>query len=157
MTATRDRIYQASDLAGAGRKAFIEDALNSRARLRSTAGDSLVMLRETRLEHLAAIRDYSVAYLTLELALRRARADRRLADYGAWAFMAAFDDDDIEDFLAEVTDAIVGAVSSQDHEELERLIHEWRLSAHTASDPVAREILEGQSEGTDWVEATYEG
>lgn len=153
MPATAERIYQSSDLAGAGRKSFIAEGLRAQARLRSTEGESLVLLREARLEHVAAIRDYAVAYLTLDMALRRPREQRRASDYGAWAFLDVFDDDDIEEFQQEVNDAIVRAASGGDHAVVEALLHDWRMSASTLSDPVAREILNGETSPEDWVEA----
>lgn len=154
MAVTRDRIYQASDLAGSGRKEFIADALRHCARLRSTDGESLVMLREARLEHVAAVRDYAVAYLTLDTALKRARADRRASDYGPWAFISVFDDDDIEEFLQEINEAIVRAASGEDHSGVDELIRQWQMSARTMSDPVARDILSGSAGEADFVEVT---
>lgn len=154
MPATRDRIYQASDLAGSARREFIADALHSRARLRSTDGDSLIMLREARLEHVAAIRDYAVAYLTLDTAMKRARDDRRASDYGPWAFISVFDDDDIDEFLQEVNEAIVRAASGEDHSAVDDLVRQWQMSARTLSDPVAREILSGTTQQSDWVEVS---
>ena len=152
MPTTRDRIYQASDLASSARKDFIADALRSRARLRSTDGESLVMLREARLEHVAAIRDYAVAYLTLDTAMKRARHERRASEYGLWAFISVFEDNDIEEFLQEVNEAIVRAASGEDHSVVEELVHQWQMGARTLSDPVAREILSGETEDGDWVE-----
>lgn len=152
MPRTSERIYQPSDLAGNQRKTFIADALDSQARLRSTSGESLVMLREARLEHVVAVRDYAVAYLMLDLALRRPRDQRRPSDYGPWAFLDVFDDDDIEDFQQEIIDAIVRAASGRDHAVIERLVHEWQMSAETLADPTAQEILRGQSSAYDWVE-----
>ena len=152
VTTTKDRIYQPSDLAGNHRKTFIAEALDSQARLRSTDGESLIMMREARLEHVAAVRDHAVSYLTLDMALRRPRKQRRPGDYGPWAFLDAFEDEDIEEFQQEVNDAIVRAASGRDHSPVERLLHEWRMSAETLSDPVAREILDGRSSDEDWVE-----
>ena len=152
MNGTAEHIYQPSDLAGTGRKMFIADALRSQARLRSTGGESLVMLREARLEHVAAVADYAVAYLALDTALRRPRDQRRPADYGPWAFLDVFEDEDIEDFQQEVNDAIVRAASGRDHSAVERLLHEWRMSGETLADPVAREILEGGTADEDWVD-----
>lgn len=152
MTATRDRIYQPSDLAGNHRKNFIAEALESQARLRSTGGESLVMMREARLKHVTAVRDYAIAYLTLDMALRRPREQRRPSDYGPWAFLDVFEDEDIEEFQQEVNDAIVRAASGQEHSAVERLLHEWQMSAETLTDPVAREILDGRSSDEDWVE-----
>lgn len=152
MPATGDRIYQASDLAGTARKDFITDALQGFARLRSTDGDSLVMLREARLEHVAAIRDYAVAYLTLDTATQRPREERRTSDYGDWAFISVFDDEDIEEFLHEINEEIVRAASGKDHSGVERLLNQWRMSARTLSDPVAVGILSGGVTDSDWVE-----
>lgn len=152
MTSTKDRIYQPSDLAGNNRKRFIADALRAQARLRSASGESLVMLREARLEHVAAVRDYALAYLTLDTALLRPREERRASDYGPWAFLDVFEDEDIEEFRHEVNDAIVRASSGEGHEAVETLLHQWRMSARTLSDPVAREILAGQVADEDWVD-----
>lgn len=156
MNATKDRIYQASDLAGTARKSFIADALRDQARLRSTDGESLVMLREARLDHVAAIADYAAAYLTLEVAMRRPRSDRRRAEYGPWAFIAEFEDDDIDEFRQEVNDAIVTAISGDDRDAVERVLEAWRMSARTLADPVARSILSGDADETDWVEVEAE-
>jgi hypothetical protein len=152
MNGTTERIYQPSDLAGSHRKTFIADALRSQARLRSTDGESLVMLREARLEHVAAVRDDAIAYLALDLAMRRPRDQRRPGDYGAWAFLDAFDDEDIEEFQQEVGDAILRAASGRDHSAVAQLVHEWQMSADTLSDPVARQILDGETADEDWVD-----
>lgn len=147
-----DRIYQPSDLTGADRETFIADAMESQARLRDTSGESLVMLREARLEHITAVSDYAVAYLTLDMTMKRPRAERRVGDYGPWAFIEVFPDDDIEEFQQEVNEAIVRAVSGRDHAPVEELVQQWRMSADTLSDPVAREILAGETSDEDWVE-----
>ncbi len=149
---TEERIYQPSDLAGTGRKQFVADALRDRARLRSSDGESLVMLREARLQHVAAVRDYAIALLTVTTAIKRPRDERRASDYGDWAFISVFDDDDIEEFLDEINEAVVRAASGEDHADVERLLREWRMSARTLSDPVAREILAGRTSDDDWVE-----
>lgn len=151
--AIAERIYQASDLAGSERRSFIADAVRSQARLRSTDGESLVMLRAARLENVAAIRDHAVAYLMLDLAMRRPRAERRTTDYGSWAFLDVFDDEDIEEFQQEIGDEIARAASGRDRTAIDDLLHQWQMSADTLSDPVAREILDGSSvDDTDWVE-----
>lgn len=152
MATTKDRIYQSSDLAGSGRKQFVADALRDQARLRSADGQALVMLREAKLEHVAAIRDYAVSYLTVTTAIKRDRSERRPSDFGNWAFIQVFDDDDIHEFLDEVNDAIVLAASGSDHSKLAKLLHDWQMSARTLSDPVAREILADDVSDEDWVE-----
>ena len=146
------RIYQTSDLNTGARREFIEDARRGEARLRTPDGDALVMLREARLGHLSAIRDHALAYLTLDAALSRPRAERRASDFGAWAFIAAFEDDDILEFQTEMNEAIVSAASGYDSTLIETALDAWRRSARTLSDPVAREILSGQVSEDDWRE-----
>lgn len=152
MARTRGRIYTASDLATSARKEFLEAADHDVARLRATSGEALVMLREAKLDHLAAIRDHALAYLLLDAAMSRPRGDRRAADFGPWAFIEEFDDDDIAEFQAEINQAIVRAVSGQDDAEIDVVLDDWRTSARTLSDPVAREILEGTTASADWIE-----
>jgi hypothetical protein len=151
MTRVADRIYTASDLNGRARREFIEDAQRDSARLRTTSGESLVMLREAKLDHVSAIRDYALAYLMLDAALSRPRAERRPAEFGDWAFIEVFDDDDIAEFQTEVNDAIIRAASGHDHHAVDELLDAWRRSARTLSDPVAREILEDNVADADWV------
>lgn len=152
MPAIEERIYQPSDLAGTGRKQFVADALRDCARLRTSEGEPLVMLREARLDHVAAIRDYAVAYLTVTTAIKRPRDDRRASDFGDWAFISVFDDEDIHEFLDEVNEAIICAASGGDHTMVASLLHQWKMSARTLSDPVAREILSGETTDADWTE-----
>ncbi|GEB17078.1 hypothetical protein GUY44_24235 [Pimelobacter simplex] len=154
MPRTAERIYMASDLSTSARREFIEEGRQGFARLRTTAGDSLVLLREARLEHLSSIRDHALAYLLLDAALRRPREERRPQDFGPWAFIEVFEDDDIIDFQSEVNDAITRAASGGDAEGIESVLDAWRRSARTLSDPVAREILSGQVSAEDWVEVT---
>lgn len=152
MTRTEDRIYTASDLNTAARREFIAEAQRSVARLRTTSGEALVMLREARLDHVSAIRDYALAYLMLDSALSRPRGERRSADFGDWAFIEVFGDDDIAEFQSEMNDAVVRAASGQDHAGIEELLNAWRRSARTLADPVAREILAGRVSDDDWLE-----
>ncbi|MBM0127576.1 hypothetical protein [Pimelobacter simplex] len=156
MPRTADKIYQASDLSTGARREFIEEGRQSQARLRTTSGDSLVLLREARLEHLSAIRDHALAYLLLDAALRRPRDDRRPQDFGPWAFIEVFDDDDIAEFQSEINDAITRAASGEDDEVVDAVLRAWRMSASTLSDPTARAILDGEVDDADWLEATGE-
>ena len=153
VSATQDRIYQTSDLAGSARREFIDAARHGQARLRTPDGESLVMLRAANLSHLAAMRDYAVAYLMLDNALARPRAERRAADFGEWAFVAAFDEDDLITFRYEMNAALIRAAAGEDTSLIEAELEGWRRSARTLSDSVAREILEGgPSDPGVWVE-----
>ncbi|MFH5821339.1 hypothetical protein [Georgenia sp. AZ-5] len=157
MVATRDRIYQTSDLSGTGRREFINAAQHGTAHLRTPDGDSLVMLRAAQLEHLAAIRDHAVAFLMFDNALTRPRAERRPADFGEWAFLEVFEEDDLQEFRAEINAALMRVASGQDIEILQSLLNDWRRSARTLSDPVARAFLNGRVDESELFEVTRPG
>jgi len=152
MPSVRDRIYQTSDLTGAARKEFIEEARRGRAHLRTPEGDALVMLREAQLDHLAAMREYALCYLMLDNAITRPRTDRRAADFGDWAFIEVFEDDDISEFRTEMNAALMRAASSADTGIIEETLDAWRRSARTLADPIAREILHGSVDEAVWTE-----
>jgi hypothetical protein len=152
MPSTRERIYQTSDLAGSSRKEFIEEARHGRAHLRTPEGDALVMLREAQLDHLALMHEYALGYYMLDNALSRPRAERHPADFGPWAFIEVFDEEDIQDFRAEMNAALMRAASGADLDIVESTLADWRRSARTLSDPVAREILFGEVTHSDWIE-----
>ncbi len=158
MSATRDRIYQTSDLAGSARREFIDAARHGRAQLRTPEGDSLVMLRAANLTHLAAMRDYAVAYLMLDNALARPRADRRAADFGEWAFVAVFDEDDLITFRYEMNAALIRAAAGDDMSLMDAELEGWKRSARTLNDAVAQEILGADAiDPDDWVEVGRPG
>ena len=152
MPSTRSRIFQSSDLAGSGRREFIEEARTGRAHLRTPEGEALVMLREAQLDHLASMHEHALAYYMLDNALSRPRAERRPADFGSWAFIEVFDDEDIQDFRAEMNAALMRAASVGDLTLIDSTLDDWRRSARTMSDPVAREILSGEVSDEDWSE-----
>lgn len=99
------------------------------------------------------ISEHIAAQLALKSAMERARGQRSMGDYGAWAFIAVFDDDDIEEFLREVDAAIVSASFSGGTSAVDDLLRRWRISAHMLSDPVASEILNGLDSEADWIDA----
>jgi len=152
MPSLRDRIYQTSDLAGAARKEFIEEARRGRAHLRTPEGEALVMLREAQLDHLSAMGEYALSYFMLDNALTRPRADRRAADFGDWAFIEVFDDDDISEFQTEMNAALMRAASGADTSIIEMTLDAWRRSARTLADPIAREILHDSVNESAWTE-----
>lgn len=147
------RIYQTSDLAGATRREFINDAREGRAYLRTPDGESLVMLPSAELDTLGYFRDASIAYAMLDSALSRPRAERRAADFGAWAFISEMDDEDIASFHRNVTDAFIKALSASDPALLEQELTEWRRSAAAWSNPLTRSLIRGEFDPEDWIEA----
>lgn len=152
MTTTRERIYQTSDLTGAARREFIDQATTGRAYLRTPEGESLVMLRRADLELLSELRDALVAYLMLDSALSRPRVDRRPADFGAWAFIEVMEDEALEEFRDEMNSVLARATSGRNTQVIDETLNEWRRSARAWSDPTTRALILGDAEPGSWVE-----
>lgn len=151
MPRVEDRVFQTSDLAGAGRTHFIESARHDRARLRTKDGEQLIMLRETALDCLTELRRHALNYFMLDSALMRETDARRPGDFGEWAFIALFNDNDQHEFRDEVNEALIVATSTNDLSGLARVLDDWRRSARTLSDPIARAILDG-ADSESWEE-----
>lgn len=148
-----DRTYQASDLAGTGRREFLDRARNGAAHLRDTDGTPLVMLPEGDLAALQSLARWIMTYLAVETALGRDRSDRQPTDFGdaAWAF--TLDDDDLAEMLAEFRSALSIATSQRDPRPVDILMRDWRYTAIELADPVSGPILRGDSSDDDFVEA----
>jgi hypothetical protein len=155
VAALHNRIYQTSDLAGAERKTFIDAARRGRAYLRAPDGESLVMLRESVLETTSTIAEIALEYLNVLRVLNKPREERAPSDYGRWAFLEAFDDDDVNEFLLEMHPAIVRSASLARLDEVERTLSDWQRSARTLADPISRSILLGEVDDGEWLEAPY--
>ena len=153
MAILHNRIYQTSDLAGAERKTFIDAARRGRAYLRAPDGESLVMLRESVLETALTISEFALEYMNVLRVLRQPREQRAPSDYGHWAFLEAFDDEDINEFLMEMHPAIVRSASLARLDEVEQTLAGWQRSARTLADPISRSILMGEVDEGDWLEA----
>ena len=148
------RTYQASDLAGTGRRAFLDEARGGEARLRDTDGTSLVMVPEDRYRTLVELRDWVLALLMLDNALARPAHNRSPADLGTLAWASAFDDDDLRQFRDELADALARAVSARDITVVEDLVGDWLRTARALSDTTAHEILTREYVDDEFVEVT---
>jgi len=151
--AVADRTYQASDLAGTGRREFLAQARSGEARLRDTDGTSLLMVREGDYRALAALRDWILAYLVLENALARPDHRRVAADLGVLAWAAVFDNDDVGEFRRELGDALIRAAAARDVAVVIRVVEDWHRTARALSDPASRAVLTGELRDEDFVEA----
>jgi hypothetical protein len=147
------RTFQASDLAGTGRRQFLDEAKASEARLRDVDGTMLVMLPEQRLRLLADLRDRTVDLLVLNNALLRPREHRKAADFGRLAFAVIFDDDDLDEFRSELEQALVLAASEGDATPVDTTVDAWRRTAAALTDPVSRAVLTSDLSDDDFVEA----
>lgn len=152
-----DRTYQASDLAGAARREFLDRAKDGFARLRDTDGTPLVMVPETSLESLQALARWLMSYLALETALTRARADRQPTDFGDIAWAITLDEGDLVEMRDEFRSALSVATSRRDPRPVDDVMRDWRYTAIDLADPISGPILRGQYTDQDFVEAAEPG
>nr|WP_300152269.1 hypothetical protein [Propionicimonas sp.] len=124
-------IYQSSDLASR-RREIVEAAQRGPTLLRTPDGEGLALLPQVELERLSSIRDHALCFLMLDSALRRPRPERRVADFGSWAFAAALTEDQLNQFRDEANDALVRACSGVDA--MDALLNDWRATAAFMSD-----------------------
>lgn len=146
--------YQASDLAGAKRREFLEAARSGAAQLRDTDGVSLVMVPQKSFDLLAQLKTWSSRYLQVEGALERDRAHRRPSDFGDVAWLATFDEDDQATFRREFHDALLQAIATDSTDPIETCIRDWKTTARALSDETRRRILMGTPAEGDFVEVT---
>lgn len=147
-----DTIFQASDLAGSKRVEFLDAAREGVARLRDRDGTSLVMLPESVLRLLEQLSTWWEAYTRLDCLLRRSTGVPNARELGDMAWLRTFDRDDMEEFLAELHDALVAASADRDAEALDRCIRDWRITGRQLEDPLRRSVLLGEKSDDDFVE-----
>ncbi|MEU8267367.1 hypothetical protein AB0B89_09370 [Sphaerisporangium sp. NPDC049002] len=148
-----DTIYQATDLAGAKRVEFLNEARRDRARLRATDGTSLVMLPERTLDLLEAIAKWGEAYVKLSTLLRRSTGVPSTSDLGELAWLRSLDREDVEEFVSELQDAIVAARADEDTVVLDECVRAWKATARQLSDPLRRSVLLGTHRSDEYVAA----
>lgn len=137
-----DHIYQASDLASK-RRELLDDARLGFAQIRDTDGTGLVMLPQGRFDFLRALREQFGRFIALEGTLERPAKERRATDFGEFAWLTAFDEDDQLSFRRELLDALVQSLAGDSVEPAERCIKEWRTTARALSNEKSHRILTG--------------
>jgi hypothetical protein len=136
-------IFQASDLAGNKRTAFIAAARDGRARLRDKDGKGLVMLPEHDLDVLETFARWSQLVGQLS-ALARREGEIAVSEFGELAWLRVFDRDDMSEFLADVENALFASLADNDYNVLESTIADWRTTARQLEDPMRRSVLLGR-------------
>jgi hypothetical protein len=147
-----DLIFQASDLANK-RTEVLAAARNGQARIRDKDGTSLVMLPESRLRLLEALTKWRHTYMKLEAILRRSELPK-VGELGELAWLRAFDREDIQEFVGELSDALIAAEADQDTAVLDECINAWRITARQLADPLRRSVLLGTFEPEDYIEVS---
>lgn len=137
-----DHIYQASDLASK-RRELMDAARLGFAQIRDTDGTGLVMLPQARFDFLRALREQFSRFVVLEGALERPAKQRRATDFGEFAWLTAFDEDDQRTFRRELLEALVQSLAVESVESAVRCINEWRTTARALSNEKSRRILTG--------------
>lgn len=148
-------MFQVSDLAGARRREFLDEAKRSGASLRDTDGSVLVMLAARRIAALQEAASATGLLFAAEAAIARAdkRADKPGAsDFAGLAWLAEFDADDRAEALAEIRSSIALTIASEDPAPLRETLHSWATTASVMRDPLRRAVLTGQLDDDEFVE-----
>jgi hypothetical protein len=149
-------IFKVTDLVQ-NRTEFLEAARVGRALVRDTDGTGLVMLRETELESLEWIADWSSALSRLQRVVRMGERPS-VGDLGSQlAWLRVFDLDDIEEFANELDDVLVATRSDNDAGVLQECIRAWKVTARQLEDPLRRRVLLGPAEPHQLVSAERPG
>ncbi len=145
-----DTIFQSSDLAQR-RVEFLDAARSGVARLRDKDGTSLVMLPESRLDLLKALARWATTHLRLEALLRHEETPGTSA-LGDLAWLRVFSREDLQQFVEELSEAIILAYADEDMRPLEECVRSWRVTARQLEDPLRRSILLGTHSPEDFEE-----
>lgn len=144
-------MFQVSDLAGARRREFLDEAKRSSASLRDTDGSVLVMLDARRIAALHEAAAVVSQLFAAEAVLARTDTPAPV-ELGGLAWLADFDSDDRAEALAEIRNAVVLAVASEDPDPLREVLHAWVTTAGGMRDSVRRAVHTGSADDSDFVE-----
>jgi hypothetical protein len=144
-----EHIYQASDLAGK-RREVLDTARSGFAQIRDTDGTGLVLLPQVRFELLRELREQFSRFVSLLAAFERPKNERRMTDFGDFAWLAAFDEDDQLSFRRELMETLLQSLANDSTDPVERCVRDWRTTALALSNEKTRRILTGPgpSEGS---------
>lgn len=159
MSASSHTIFQSSDLNRRGRT-ILDCARDGVARIRDTDGASLVMTREDALEELKSAReqlrelaDAMASFITLDRAVDHEHRAPSLVEFGAWTWVRFLPPEDAEEFVRDIGDALYTSCREMSMTPLATTLDDWKATAESLSDALARETLLGDSSDDDYVEA----
>lgn len=143
--------YQSSDLAGAKRTQFIQEARAGRARLRDKDGIALIMLPERDLNVLDEFARWSQVQQRIAVLATQAKP-ASVAELGDLAWLRVFDNDDLTAFADDLHTALIAGLADQDTDVINDMVADWRITARQMEDPLRRAVLldtfhEGDFEG----------
>lgn len=149
VTTRTGHTYQPTDLTTSKRREFLEEARVGVARLRNSDGETLVALPERDLNTLVALCAHTLAFLSMENVMNRAREDRRPTDFGELAWATAFDEEDLAEFRSEYADGLANALAERSVGRLEETIQAWLLTSSLLRDRDAMARVNAQIDLAD--------
>ncbi len=141
-----DHIFQVSDLA-TDRLELLATARAGVAQIRDKDGTGLVMLPLSDFNLLTALREQLSRFVSLMATVQRPRAERRVNDYGSFAWLAPFDEDDQLEFRREYLEALAKGLSTDSTEPADTCIQQWRTTARALSNEKVRKVLTSPGHG----------
>jgi hypothetical protein len=145
-------IYQPSDLNQRGRT-ILDAAREGCARLRDKDGLSLIMLPEERVGILWVVARVIANLCTVKCAITDATGRTPdLNELGEWTWLRVFDREDLEEFVSEMSEALLVAAREETADLIDETLHRWRTTAKALDDPLRREVLLGSPRDEDFVE-----
>jgi hypothetical protein len=133
------QIFQVSDLANR-RTEFIDEARQGCVRLRDKDGTSLVMLPESRLNHLESVRTYLMLFLLVEH-IAKTKERPNVMSLGDNAWVRSLPLEDLDEFASELGEALAAANADESSDYLDEIVHSWKVTARQLEDPLRRQIL----------------
>lgn len=133
-------IFTASDLAQS-RRDVLNQAKSGGALIRDSDGTGLVLVPQQHLELLRSQRALFESLLRLTAIFGRSRDQRRASDYGEFAWLEVFDDDDQREFHSEFVDALMRSFADETDTAVSECVAAWRVTARALANPKVREVL----------------
>lgn len=144
-------VYQVSDLAGARRREFLDEAKRDSAALRDTDGSMLVMLAAKRIAALTEATAVVTQLFAAEATLARTDTPTPV-ELGGLAWLAEFDREDRAEAIAELRNALVLTMTAEDPAPLREVLHAWATTAAVMRDPLRRAVHTEPTDDGDFLE-----
>jgi hypothetical protein len=142
------RIYSASDLS-TRRRELLDAARAGYAQIRDKDGTGLVVLPQQDYDHLKVFSAFLSKLIALDAAFEKPASDRRSVDFGEFAWLVVFDEEDQQTFRRELLEALASSLGSKTMEPVEECLHDWRATAGALSNEKGRRILTAKGDGAE--------
>ena len=149
-------VFQASDLNRQWRT-VLDAARSGQARVRDQDGFSFLVLPEHRVQAFLAVVRAAANLAKVEHALTTGQVPLSLPDYGEWTWLRHLPEEDLQEFLDDVRQAIIVAAREETLTVLEETLQDWRVTAGQLADSQRRAILLGEHREEDFVEVARPG